>query len=135
MTDSTAALEETLRVAIKEHDPRLDSFLFNGGTILALAATISATAVPWSGDLSWVPRALAGLAAFLIGVERALSFGSRWRYHLRMRRIYRATLARLLAIRALAASPERDLKLEKLIDEVDALSRTEALSLGDAVKE
>ncbi|RDI63475.1 hypothetical protein [Nocardia pseudobrasiliensis] len=78
---------DAIKAAIQEfkgaHNAKLDSFLFNGGTLIALAASIAAAA-PWPGDISWAPRVLAGITAFVIGAERTLNFGERWRFHLRM---------------------------------------------------
>ncbi|MER7457488.1 hypothetical protein [Micromonospora sp. NPDC126480] len=130
-TDDLAPLEESIRSCIQQHDPRLDSVLFNGGTVLALAATISATAVTWSGSLSWLPRALTGFAAFLIGLERALNFGERWRYHRRRRDAYQSLLDRLNLARAVKG-PKREELLDRLVDDLDRLRTSEGdIPLGN----
>ncbi|MEU5263988.1 hypothetical protein [Amycolatopsis sp. NPDC021455] len=121
---SHQAIDASLRKSIAEHDPRLDSALFNGGTVLALGATILATAASWPADLSWLPRALTGLAAFLIGVERALNFGERWRYHRRLRDSYRSLHDRFTLASELP-SPQSDELLTKIIDDLERLRRTE----------
>lgn len=119
-TDQIAALEASIRRSVAEHDPRLDSVLFNGGTLLALAATIAATAAPWTGQHAWIARALTGLAAFLIGAERALNFGERWRYHRRMRGAYQTILERLSVARALDA-PEQRTAVQGVITDLEQL--------------
>ena len=123
-TGSYKAIDKSLRKAIAEHNPRLDSALFNGGTVLALGATILASAASWPTELSWVPRALTGLAAFLIGVERALNFGERWRYHHRLRDSYRSLHDRLTLASDLP-SPHSDELITKILGDLERLRGTE----------
>ncbi|WP_410617095.1 hypothetical protein [Amycolatopsis sp. lyj-109] len=116
-------LEASINKSISEHNPRLDSFLFNGGTLLALAVTIAAT-VPWPDNVSWLPRVLAGLGAFLIGAERALNFGERWRYHRRLRDAYQSILDRFtLAVEA--SGVQRDELLAKITADLDQIRRSQ----------
>jgi hypothetical protein len=122
--DGTEAIDEAIALAIREHNPRLDSVLFNGGTIVALAATISATALPWTGSTAWAPRLLSGAAALLIGIERALNFGERWRYHLRMRSSYRGLRTRLALARALTGERRRE-AVDRIVDDLQNLQRVE----------
>jgi hypothetical protein len=124
IADGVNEIEASIKSSIREHDPRMDSILFNGGTIVALAASIAVTAHDWSGDLEWLPRVLAGLAAFLIGVERALNFGGRWRFHLRMRDAYRSLLARLAVARTLP-EPQRAAAVERVLNDLEAIRRGE----------
>lgn len=117
-------IEDSIKKAISEHDPRLDSFLFNGGTVVALAATIVATSVTWPNDLSWLSRVLTGLAAFMIGVERALNFGERWRYHRRLRDGYLSIYNRY-SLAVLLPRAQREAALTKVIEDLDLLRGSE----------
>ena len=71
---------------------KLDSFLYNGGTAAVLFATAAASLLGTDAVQPWVPRALSGFAAFWIALERALSFGHRWRFHLEMEQGYRSAV-------------------------------------------
>ncbi|WP_069165763.1 hypothetical protein [Nocardia altamirensis] len=82
MSSDVTAIRDAIHDYKAGHNPKLDSFFYNGGTVVALAASIVATTLPWSGDLQWIPRALTAVAAIIIGSERALGFGERWRFHL-----------------------------------------------------
>ncbi|MFG1642662.1 hypothetical protein ACGFMK_20420 [Amycolatopsis sp. NPDC049252] len=117
-------IEASITRSISQHNPKLDSFLFNGGTLLALAATIVAATVTWPNDISWLSRVLTGLAAFLIGAERALNFGERWRYHLRLRDGYQSIHDRF-ALAVQASDAQRDELLVKIIADLEQLRRSD----------
>lgn len=85
-------IKRQLREAADSHPIRTDSALYNGGTAAVLLATAIATFLPTDFDPDWLPRALTGFAAFWIGLERALGFGARWRYHREMRASYRGLM-------------------------------------------
>lgn len=119
---------DSVQLSIKDHDPRLDSVLYNGGTVLALAASIGATAVVWTDQMGWIPRVLAALAAFLIGIERALGFGQRWGYHRRMRASYEGLRLRLETLSP--EDPDFALRLTKILDDLDALRKADQVPAG-----
>lgn len=85
-------LRRTIEKAARSHhrDARADSVWHNGGTGIAIAATTAATVLPATYS-SW-GRAAAGLATFLIAINRALDFGTRWRWHRTMRSRYQVLL-------------------------------------------
>ena len=85
-------IKKRLQAAADDHPIGLDSVLYNGGTAAVLIATAIATFLPPDVDPDWVPRALSGFAAFWVGLERALGFGARWRYHREMRASYHGLL-------------------------------------------
>ncbi len=79
---------------IADHPTTLDACLFNGTTIVALLFTTLASllASKTISDLAqaWVAPTLSALAGLLIASDRALDFGSRWRFHIEMKNAYRA---------------------------------------------
>jgi hypothetical protein len=88
-----AKVREKLAEAISEHNTALDAFMYNGGTVLVLVFTAAAGILPSvlgkDSSLSWLPQALAALAGLLVALERSLSFGQRWTYHIEMKAGYR----------------------------------------------
>jgi hypothetical protein len=87
-----SALDTWIDQQIKAHKNArdLDSVLYNGGTVLTLLATTTVallpdeSTIPVGGVQISVPKLLTVLATFLVAIERALAFGARWRFHLRM---------------------------------------------------
>lgn len=77
---------------VKAHSPTGDSIYHNGGTVVALAATATATLLPMS--LSIWAKVASAIATFVIALSRALDFGGRWRWHIQMRNAYRALIDR-----------------------------------------
>lgn len=79
-------LYDELERRYRNHAGGIDSFMYNGGTILALissgAAGVLATVHPF------VAAILSGTASFFIAVTRILNFGGRWRWHLQRRARY-----------------------------------------------
>jgi hypothetical protein len=71
-----------------------DGRRYNWGTLLVLLFTTAAALLPaWDlGDFAPIPPALSGVAALLVGAERALGFGARWRYHRAMTAGYKSVL-------------------------------------------
>ena len=91
---STNGVRKEIVDAISRHRHSAfgDSLMYNGGTALALACTIIVGI--WSkDDPSWYPKILSGLATFVVGMERSLKFGARWRFHIGMQAAYRSLLA------------------------------------------
>jgi hypothetical protein len=114
---SAEPLHRTLSQAVRSHQrgARTDSIWHNGGTMLALAATTTATVLPtaYSG---WA-RAAAGLATFLIALARALDFGTRWRWHLNMRSRYQVLLDKTEQVLVLPAD-EQGAVVRQIYDEL-----------------
>ena len=88
---------------VKAHSPRKDSIYHNGGTVIALAATGTATLLPMS--LSIWAKVASAIATFVIALSRALDFGGRWRWHIQMRNAYRVLIDR---VNGLAVLPDAD---------------------------
>jgi hypothetical protein len=116
--NTLADLKQQVQDAIKEHSPTADSVYHNGGTILALAATSTATIVP-SDHWIWA-KIVAALATFLIAVSRALDFGGRWRWHIEMQANYRALLDRVNEVSLLPKDAQLD-ALKRVYDKLEAL--------------
>lgn len=93
LEDAITSLGEELTRCVKEHSPFGDSLFHNGGTVIALAATGTATLLP-SSMSTWA-RIAAAVATFVIALSRALDFGGRWRWHIQMRNAYMALLDRV----------------------------------------
>jgi hypothetical protein len=127
--DGWAGFRESLVRRCKQHSPKLDSVLYNGGTAAVLLATAVATILPTPIDPEWLPKVLTGFAAFWIGLERALNFGGRWRYHRGMQASYENLIGKLdlhLAIRD-GITPEEDKQWrDEMASEVALLQRREA---------
>ena len=86
-------LHEDIDKCISAHSTKGDSFFYNGGTVLALAATGTATLLPSS--LSLWAKVASAIATFVIALSRGLDFGGRWRWHLQMRNAYTALIDRI----------------------------------------
>jgi hypothetical protein len=125
MSDDLVEIRRQIEESIKEHDPKLDSILYNGGTVLALAATLLATAAVWPTEYDWIPRALSGLAAFLIAMERGLNFGARWMFHRRLRAGYRSLLLRFDVAAKMPPGNDRTTKIDQLLNDLEAFRRLE----------
>lgn len=123
------SLQGRLAAAGKEHSTWWDSFLYNGGTFAVLAATTAATFLPAEPtSWPWLPKALTGFATFWIALERALSFGSRWRFHRELRRCYQSLVDRIdlyLATRSLVPAEEQQRQLREIWDELRNLQQRE----------
>ncbi|MFD6156165.1 hypothetical protein ACFWF7_24520 [Nocardia sp. NPDC060256] len=129
MTSDVDAIRAAVQEYKAQHSPKLDSFLYNGGTVVALAVSIAATSLPWSGETQWIPRVLTAVAAIIIGAERALSFGERWRFH---RTRYGAAqslelrLARIPALEPAEAAGE----ITAIVRELGELLRNDSVPVG-----
>ena|SRR5579862_2788196 len=107
---------------VKQHSPRGDSFYHNGGTVLALAATATATLLPMS--LSIWAKVASAIATFVIALSRALDFGGRWRWHLQMSNSYRALIDRVDGLDVLPAA-DRPSAAKKIFDDLVKLRSKE----------
>ena len=81
-------IKARLERAVQEHSPSLDSWAFNGGTLLTLAFTATAalfSSKTFGDSFTYVGAIFSSLAGMLVAAERALAFGARWRFHHEMR--------------------------------------------------
>jgi hypothetical protein len=125
VTECSAYLRKELKADVADHKRKsaADSVYHNLGTAIALAATTTATVLPAS--LSTWARIASGLATFLIALARALDFGARWRWHLRMKAKYTGMLYRVEKVQLLP-SDEQSSALQLIFDELVALHKDEA---------
>lgn len=100
---------------VKAHSPTGDSIYHNGGTVVALAATATATLLPMS--LSIWAKVASAIATFVIALSRALDFGGRWRWHIQMRNAYRALIDRVDELDVLPAAG-RPAAAKKIFDDL-----------------
>jgi hypothetical protein len=118
-------LRAELAENVKQHSPRGDSFYHNGGTVLALAATATATLLPMS--LSIWARVASAIATFVIALSRALDFGGRWRWHLQMSNSYKALIDRVDELNVLPEA-DRPAAVKKIFDDlVDLRSKENSI--------
>lgn len=115
-------LRAELAEDVKAHSPRADSFYHNGGTVIALAATGTATLLPMS--LSLWARIASAIATFVIALSRGLDFGGRWRWHLQMCNAYRAMIDRVDGLDVLPDT-DRPAAARKIFEDVAALREKE----------
>lgn len=121
-SDPIKVLREKLLKGVKNHSTRTDSFLHNGGTAVALAATATATVLPVQYSI-WA-RVASAVATFVIAVARALDFGARWRWHLAMQNKYQ-TLLDCLDLAAALPETERAKSLQDIYQRLSALRARE----------
>ena len=82
----------SLEHSIKEHSTLPDGFWYTAMTVVPLVlSTFSSIAAKYPEYAIYVSVASA-TAALCIGLERALGFGARWRYHREMKAGYRNLL-------------------------------------------
>ena len=101
MSDSEKPIENLkseIESSLKTHKKwgTWDAYLYNGGTGIVLLCTTLATFIP---DLEasvseWLPQVLTAFATFWVALDRALTFGPRWRFHITQRAAYRRILDR-----------------------------------------
>jgi hypothetical protein len=132
--DEWSAIIQRVQQGVREHSPTADSVFYNGGTVVVLAAT-SAAAFLGPVDLKsweWVPAVLSGLAAFLVGLERALNFGERWRHQLAMRAGYEHILDQIDFLKMAEGLPEdeRDRYQSDILSDLRAMRAREGLVPG-----
>ena len=97
-TPNLGDLRTRLENARKEHSPRLDFWLYNGGTIAALVLTAAATLL--SGNTfghvyAGAAAVCSALAGVIIAAERTLAFGARWRFHKEMQSAYSSIINKI----------------------------------------
>jgi hypothetical protein len=91
-----SSIKERVEAEVRKHtsEGKGDGTRYNGGTLLVLLFTSAAALLPAAdlGGWEWVPPVLSGTTAFLVGAERALEFGPRWKYHRAMNAGYKSVL-------------------------------------------
>jgi hypothetical protein len=125
------AITARVKHDVRRHSPRGDSLYYNGGTVLVLLLTSAATFLGAQslGVYDFVVPLLSGTAAFLVGLERALDFGARWRYHANMRAGYEAILDQiefLTAVDPVLTPEDRLAGCRQIRDALSVLRRQEA---------
>lgn len=120
--EAIANLQGELAQNVKKHSSWSDSFYLNGGTVLALAATGTATLLPT--HLSFWARVASAVATFVIALSRALDFGGRWRFHVQMANAYQGMLDRVHRLDVLPQA-DRDASAAKIFDDLAALRSKE----------
>lgn len=125
-------LVATLRTSIEEHSRwrRLDSFLWNGGTAAVLLATTAATI--FAEELGSWASLLTAFAGFWVALERVLSFGARWRFHLQMQNGYTA-IAEMIDYYSYIPPDKQATYRQHILDELFVLRRREAEIPGGGV--
>jgi hypothetical protein len=127
------ALRARLQQACKEHAPRLDFWLYNGGTILALilSAAASLLAGKTFGDqLGPVAAVCSATAGVIIAAERALSFGARWRFHKEMENGYISLIDKIDFVPVLPDGPDKQKYLNDIWTALYALRTRESTIPG-----
>jgi rhamnogalacturonyl hydrolase YesR len=120
--EAIQGLREGLNKNIKRHASWSDSLYLNGGTVLALAATGTATLLPSS--LSMWAKIASAMATFVIALSRALNFGGRWRFHVQMSNAYQGLLDRVNQLDVLPEG-ERNAAAAKIFDDLVKLRTKE----------
>ena len=87
MENNFDTIKKQIADSINDHNrtQTLDAILYNGAIFLAITSTSSAAM--FAENLHLV-KILSGIGALLIALERALSWGGRWRYERQMRNNY-----------------------------------------------
>jgi len=91
--ESYEAIIRSLEKSKDDHQPGLDGWLYNAGTVVTLMLTavvsvISGNVFTLDEDYRWLPSALSAAVGLLVALERSLGFGPRWRFHTEMRTGY-----------------------------------------------
>lgn len=122
-------LAENIERSRERHagDEKLDNFFFNYGTVAILFLTLVAAFLePGAMGLPvWLPRAMSALAAILVGLERSLSFGQRWRFHIEQENGYQMVLDKITFVK-LVPEAERPALLKDIKANVEILRAKES---------
>ena len=125
-------MKRRLESAALEHKT-LDSWMFNGGTMLTIALTATASLVSSSvfgAHTAWIGAVFSALTGVMIAAERALAFGARWRFHHEMRSGYLQIVDMVDFARFLPAGRERDKYLKDVWTALYALRSRESAIPG-----
>lgn len=139
MTDQFSLDVDSLVESIeksRKHHARIrafDAWLFNGGTVLVLALTSTTAFLEpgASGTPLWLPRALAAVAAVVVGLERSLAFGQRWRFHIEQETGYQTVLD-MISFLKLVPEQEKPAQLKSIWDAMKLLRGKESAIPGVA---
>lgn len=88
MNEKFSALQLLIKERIDSHDKyeTIDGMTYNTLTIFAISLASIATFIP--DGVPQIIKALSGLSALLIALERSLSVGGRWIHHKRLKHEY-----------------------------------------------
>lgn len=118
----------SVQTSLHEHKKwgTMDAYFYNGGTGVVLLCTTLATYLPDSQTsvAHWLPQVLTGMATFWVALDRALTFGPRWRFHLSQKSGYRRVLDKLTLCDALSGT-ERENCLRQAIELLDGVRSQE----------
>ncbi len=121
-------LTESVKSNLAEHKKwgTWDAYLYNAGTGVVLLFSGLATYLP-SSDVSfseWLPPILTGLVTFWVALDRALTFGPRWKFHLTQSSGYRRVLDQI-AVYSVLPNDERPAQLKKIVAQLDLVRSQE----------
>jgi hypothetical protein len=125
-------MKHRLEEAALEHKTH-DSWMFNGGTMLTIALTATASLVSSSvfgNDTAWLGAVFSALTGVMIAAERALAFGARWRFHHEMRSGYLQVVDMVDFACLLPSGRERDKYLKDIWTALYALRSRESAIPG-----
>ncbi|MEQ5810082.1 hypothetical protein J3369_21935 [Alteromonas sp. NFXS44] len=126
--DMIGELAESVKSSLSEHKKwgTLDAYLYNAGTGIVLLCSGIATYLPSVGDgtSEWIPPILTGLVTFWVALDRALTFGPRWKFHLTQRSGYRRVLDQIAIYSALPDN-EKPTQLKKIVAQLELVRSQE----------
>jgi hypothetical protein len=124
LPDFAEPLYRELVDMVLDHNPRPDSFYYNGGTVFALLATGAATVLAGFAPLG--AAIASSIASFIIALSRALNFGGRWRWHLQQQNDYSRLIYELNAVALLEAPDEQRAAVRTVYRRLIALKASDA---------
>lgn len=124
-----AQLRQDVQHSLDEHKKwgSWDAYFYNGGTGIVLLCTTLATYLPDTQTqiANWLPQVLTAIATFWVALDRALTFGSRWRFHLSQKYGYRRILDRL-SFYSTIPTPEREKHIKETLMQLDIVRSQES---------
>jgi hypothetical protein len=132
MPTELGPIKQRLLEAIKDHNTATDSWCFNGGTVLTLLLTTVASLLSSGtlGNHASIGAVLSAAAGVLVAMERALSFGARWRFHAEMKNGYRSIIDMIDFAPLLPEGDEKKKYITDIWTKLYALRSREALLPG-----
>jgi hypothetical protein len=114
---------------MKEHrtDIRIDSWFYNGGTIVIVTSTTLATVFPsiLPTPYAWIAQILTAVATILVALQRTLSAAERYTFHREMLSGYRS-VADAIDTFDLVPADKQQAYTEQIRRDLLALRRREA---------
>lgn len=114
--ESFDAIVKSLEKSVFAHRTAVDSWLYNGGTVVTLLLTAAVSVL--SGKVfddgtfpDWLPSILSAAAGLLVALERSLGFGQRWSFHTEMKAGY-ITVIDMINFYFAIPSEEKDQRLK-----------------------